>query len=90
MLMTRDRVDGDEFRLTQEFLAIMLGVRRATVTVAAGMLQRAGLIRYQRGRVRILDRPGLEDASCECYRAVLEKFERLVGFSASGSVAGSR
>lgn len=79
LLMTRDRVDGDEFRLTQEFLAIMLGVRRATVTVAAGMLQRAGLIKYQRGRVTILDRSGLEEASCECYDVVREKYDKLVG-----------
>jgi CRP-like cAMP-binding protein len=79
LLMTRDRVDGDDFRLTQEFLAIMLGVRRSTVTVAAGMLQRAGLITYQRGRVAILDRAGLEEASCECYDVVRRKYETLVG-----------
>lgn len=82
LLMTRDRVDGDEFRLTQEFLGIMLGVRRATVTVAAGMLQRAGLIKYQYGRITILDRAGLEEASCECYGIVRQKFERLVGVAA--------
>ena len=79
LLMTRDRVEGDEFHLTQEFLATMLGVRRATVTVAAAMLQRAGLIRYQRGRVTILDRSGLEDAACECYDVVRRKYEKLVG-----------
>ncbi len=79
LLMTEDRVDGNEFRLTQEFLAIMLGVRRSTVTVAAGMLQRAGLIKYQYGRVTILDRSGLEEASCECYDVIREKYERLVG-----------
>jgi CRP-like cAMP-binding protein len=79
LLMTRDRVDGDEFHLTQEFLATMLGVRRATVTVAAAMLQRAGLIRYQRGRVTVLDREGLEDAACVCYAVVRRKYEKLVG-----------
>jgi CRP-like cAMP-binding protein len=70
LLMCRDRLDSDEFTLTHEFLAIMLGVRRATVTVTAGSLQSAGLITYRHGRVKILDRSGLEDASCECYRAI--------------------
>ncbi len=81
LLMTQDRVSGNEFPLTQQFLAIMLGVRRATVTVAAGMLQSAGLIQYRRGHVTILDRPGLEEAACECYDTVRRKFERLVGAS---------
>jgi CRP-like cAMP-binding protein len=79
LLMTRDRLDTDEFHLTQDFLAAMLGVRRATVTVAAGMLQRAGLIKYQRGRVRILDRARLEEAACECYGVVRRKFDQLLG-----------
>ena len=78
LLMTQDRVDGDEFHLTHEFLAFMLGVRRATVTVAAAILQRAGLIKYSRGRVRILDRAGLEEASCECYDVVRRKYEKLL------------
>jgi CRP-like cAMP-binding protein len=81
LLMTRDRVDGDQFHLTQEFLATMLGVRRATVTVAAAMLQRAGLIRYQRGKVTILDRSGLEEAACECYGVVRSKFQKLMGIA---------
>jgi CRP-like cAMP-binding protein len=81
LLMTQDRVDGAEFHLTHEFLATMLGVRRATVTVAAALLQRAGLIKYSRGRVKILDRPGLEAASCECYGVVRRKYEKLVGSS---------
>jgi CRP-like cAMP-binding protein len=79
LLVTHDRVGADQFPLTQEFLALMLGVRRPSVTVAAGVLQRAGLIAYARGRVVILDRPRLEAASCECYRAVRDEFERLLG-----------
>ncbi len=75
LLMCRDRVGADEFPLTQEFLATMLGVRRATVTVAAGTLQTAGLIAYRHGHVKILDRPGLEAASCECYAAMRGAFD---------------
>ena len=78
LLMTHDRVGGDHFQLTHDFLAFMLGVRRAGVTVAAGMLQQAGLIRYTRGNITILDRVRLEEASCECYRAVRDKAGRLV------------
>ena len=70
LLMTRDRVNSGQFRLTQEFLARMLGVRRVGVTLAAGELQRRGLISYYRGNIRILDDCGLEDASCRCYTAV--------------------
>ena len=75
LLMCRDRVGADEFPLTQEFLATMLGVRRATVTVAAGTLQTAGLIAYRHGHVKILDRAGLESASCECYAAMRGAFD---------------
>jgi len=78
LLMTHDRVGADQFPLTQEFLAQMLGVRRPSVTVAAGVLQKAGLIAYARGRVVILDRPRLEAASCECYQAVRDELERLL------------
>ncbi len=78
LLTTRDRVDGDEFPITQEFLAEMLGVRRASVTVAAGALQRAGFIRYMRGSVEVLDRMGLEGASCECYGVIRTEYERLL------------
>ena len=67
LLMTRDRMNSNEFRLTQEFLAMMLGVRRPGVTVTANALQRAGLISYRRGHIAILDGPGLERRSCECY-----------------------
>ena len=68
--MARDRVDSDDFPLTQQFLAQMLGVRRATVTVIAGALQKAGLIDYSRGRIHIIDRRGLEGVACECYEVV--------------------
>ncbi|HEX3663413.1 MAG TPA: Crp/Fnr family transcriptional regulator [Acidobacteriaceae bacterium] len=67
LLLCRDRTDGDVLQLTQEFLAAMLGVERPAVTVVAGKLQEAGLIEYNRGRVRITDRPGLEAVACECY-----------------------
>lgn len=70
MLMTHDRIESDEFRLTQEFMSKMLGVRREGVTVAAGALQKNKLISYSRGRVRILDRAGLEAASCKCYSII--------------------
>ena len=81
LLLTHDRVDGDQFTLTHEFLSIMLGVRRASVSVAAGILAQAGLIRYHRGHVEILDRAGLEEAACPCYSIVRDMFEHLVGTS---------
>ena len=70
LLMSQDRVGGDVVGLTQEFLAHMLGTRRASVTVAAGVLQKAGLIAYTRGEVAIRDRAGLESATCECYDSI--------------------
>jgi CRP-like cAMP-binding protein len=79
LLRTHDRVGADDFPLTQEFLAQMLAVRRPTVTAVAGVLQKAGLITYHRGRMTLLDRKGLEAASCECYRAVRKEFDRLLG-----------
>ena len=79
MLMTHDRMRSDEFLLTQEFLAMMLGVQRTGVSAAAGALQRAGLIRYTRGNVTILDRRGLERRSCECYGVSKLEFDRLLG-----------
>lgn len=79
VLMTHDRVDGDEFVLTQEFLAQMLGVRRQAVNVAAGILARAGLIAYVRGKIRVLDRGGLEGVACECYRAIRSIVARMFG-----------
>ena len=79
LLTAHDRAGGDEFVMTHEFMSLMLGVRRPGVTIAAGMLQKAGLIHYARGRVTITDRPGLEAASCECYRIVRHQFARLLG-----------
>ena len=69
LLLAQDRMAADQFTLTQEFVAMMLGANRSTVTVVAGTLQKAGLIPYRRGRVSILQREKLESASCECYRA---------------------
>lgn len=77
LLMTHDRAHDATFPLTHQFLALMLGVRRASVTVAAGQLHRAGLIDYSYGRVTIKDRPGLEAAACECYETVEHRFRRL-------------
>jgi len=82
LLMTRDRMGSDSFLLTQEFLAMMLGVQRTGVTAAASALQRAGLISYKRGNVMILDRRGLEHRSCECYGISKAEFDRLLGAKA--------
>ncbi len=82
LLMAHDRAEGDELPLTQEFIAQMLGVRRAGVTVAAGTLQQAGLIRYAQGHITILDRLRLEAVVCECYRTVQRQFEHLLGQTA--------
>jgi len=78
LLQTHDRVEGDVFQLTQEFLGQMLGVHRPTVSVAAGMLQRAGMIDYSRGTITIRDRKGLEKASCPCYKIIVRDYERLL------------
>ncbi len=79
LLMGHDRVEGDEYPMTHEFLSMMLGVRRAGITVAAGALQKAGLIRYERGRMQITDRPGLEAIACECYGIARRAYDRLLG-----------
>jgi CRP-like cAMP-binding protein len=79
LLTTHDRSDRDDLPLTQEFMAMMLGVHRPSITIAAGILQRAGLIRYGGGRISILDRSGLEQTSCECYAAVRKRFKTLLG-----------
>lgn len=78
LLMTHDRAGGDRFQLSHEFLAMMLGVRRQSVTVVAGTLQSAGLITYKHGHVRVVDRDGLEAAACECYGAVRSKYDALL------------
>ena len=87
LLMTQDRVHSREFPLTQEFLAQMLGVRRPTVSLAAGILAKANLIHYVRGRITIVDRSGLEGVACECYKIITNEFERLVGTGGADSMA---
>jgi len=83
LLMTHDRMGSDEFLLTQEFLAMMLGVQRTGVTAAAGSLQHAGLINYVRGVVTIRDRRGLQRRACECYMIAKREFDRLLGRGAA-------
>jgi CRP-like cAMP-binding protein len=78
LLLSLDRLPADELVMTQELIANMLGVRREGVTEAAGNLQRAGLIKYQRGRIKVLDRTGLEARACECYAVVKKEFDRLL------------
>ncbi len=78
LLLSLDRLPGKELILTQELMANMLGVRREGVTEAAGKLQQAGLIAYSRGRITVLDRPGLETRVCECYQVVKTEFNRLL------------
>jgi CRP-like cAMP-binding protein len=77
LLMSHDRVGVDDFAITHEFLGQMLGSRRATVTLSAGILQAAGLIRYHRGHVSILDREGLESVACECYGSIKRELDRV-------------
>jgi CRP-like cAMP-binding protein len=78
LLLAHDDVEGDSFPLTQDYLAMMLGVTRPSVSTAASALQKAGLIRYVRGQIEILDRPGLEALSCECYGIVRREYARLL------------
>lgn len=80
LLMTHDLIDGDEFPITHNLLATMLGVRRPSVTIVARALQRARLVEYRHGHMKIRDRAGLEAASCDCYRVVREEQYRLLGF----------
>jgi len=77
LLMTHDRVHRDDFQLSHEFLGMMLGVRRQTVTVVAGTLQKAGLISYSHGHIHVIDRAALEAAACECYASIQEQVSRL-------------
>jgi hypothetical protein len=78
LLLSLDRLPSNSLTMTQELIANMLGVRREGVNEAAGNLQRAGLIRYSRGHIVVLDRPGLEAAVCECYGVVKKEFDRLL------------
>lgn len=78
LLMTRDRAQSDEFHITHELLAYILGVRRVSITKAAGSLQQHDLIRYRRGKIKILDHPGLEAASCCCYAADRTTYEKMM------------
>jgi CRP-like cAMP-binding protein len=80
LLLSLDRLASNELSMTQELIANMLGVRREGVTEAAGKLQDAGLIRYRRGKITVLDRPGLEARSCECYQVVKTEFDRLLPY----------
>jgi CRP-like cAMP-binding protein len=93
LLMTHDRVNADKIQLTHEYLAMMLGTGRSGVSIAAGTLQQAGFIRYAHGTITIVDRSGLEAASCECYDVAREQFGgllRLVGGSAQAQAAADR
>jgi Mn-dependent DtxR family transcriptional regulator len=78
LLLSLDRLSGVELVMTQELIANMLGVRREGVTEAAGRLQKAGLIKYSRGRITVVDRAGLEKRTCECYAVVKKEFDRLL------------
>jgi CRP-like cAMP-binding protein len=80
LLMAHDRAESDALPLTQEFISMMLAVRRPGVTVAARSLQATGAIEYQRGRILVLDRERLEEASCECYGIVREHYRRILGW----------
>src|SRR4051812_42914338 len=82
LLMAHDRAGEDEVPMTHEFMSLMLGVRRAGVSVTANVLKQAGLIHYRSGSMTILDRPGLEEAGCECYGNVQRQFEQLLGVGA--------
>jgi CRP-like cAMP-binding protein len=83
LLSAHDRSGASELSLTQDLIAVMLGVRRATVSVAASALQRAGVIRYQHGKIIVVDRLGLENSACECYESVAGEYRRLFGEDAS-------
>jgi len=89
LLLSIDRLDGNELTMTQELIANMLGVRREGVTEAAGKLQQAGLINYSRGHITVLDRPGLEARVCECYQVVRTEFDRLLPPPESADIAHS-
>ena len=79
LMMTRDRIGSDELRLTHDYLGVMLGVRRASVTDILKPLQKAGLLRSHRGVITILNREGIEERACECYQLVQVEYDRLLG-----------
>ncbi len=79
LLMSSDGVGSDDLALTQEYLAAMLGVRRAGVSETVGRVEERGLVRHSRGRIKVVDRAGLERCACECYRIVKDEYERLLG-----------
>jgi hypothetical protein len=89
LLMSQDRAHADQFPLTQEFLASMLGVRRVGVTAAAGAMQRAGLIRYHRGELTVVDRPRLLAAACSCYATDLQLYQQALGAQRSQPAAAA-
>jgi CRP-like cAMP-binding protein len=78
LLLTLDRLHSSELVMTQELLSNILGVRRASISDTAGQLQKDGLIRYERGRIRVRDRPALEQRACECYAVVKKEYDRLL------------
>jgi CRP-like cAMP-binding protein len=90
LLMTRDRMPAKDFLLTHELLGVMLGVRRTTVTDVMGVLQKAGLIRYRRGHVTILDREALQRRTCECYAISKLEFDRLLGDASTAPRTGRK
>jgi CRP-like cAMP-binding protein len=90
LLMTHDRADSRSFHLTHKFLAQMLGVRREGVTNAAGLLQKRKLLQYSRGEINILDRAGLEKASCSCYQASRDVYANVLGFKDSADAVAAR
>jgi CRP-like cAMP-binding protein len=89
LLAAHDRSGQPQLSLTQDLIAVMLGVRRSTVSIAAGQLQRAGILRYQHGVITILDRVGLEKAACECYAAVVSEYRRMLGIDLAVVAAGN-
>lgn len=89
LLMAHDRVPHDDFLLTHEVLSMMLGVRRSSVTIAAGRLSEMGLIEYRRGHITVTDRDGLEKRTCECYWSIRGEYERLMGFAEKETVTAT-
>lgn len=88
LLAAQDRSNTPELSLTQDLIAVMLGVRRSTVSLAAGTLQKAGIIRYQHGKITVVDRIGLENAACECYEAVASEYRHLFSENAGDMARG--